>query len=328
MPRIVGGEVLQDDDPRVQRARTAEASGYGHLWLAAAAALGLAAIYRSNNISGSTEHHVRGTVPSSRRPPEAHVPLMTDMLMFTPEFSKYADKQSEFYESMSGSWKEEDIDLKRLTPKQQIDAMYVTRCATTAYAVGAYYCGDDISSSTQLSGGGLDELAVVLQAGIPRLVLRLHLTQERDTMGHVWIVAADETGRSFHWLQSYIHQYTLRGWLTEHGGARSVSVDDMLTRVAQLRFLTELDEWTDEADRVYKDLFAVSVIRDIKESEGERGGGMFAHQNMKEHRNKIKVSFEALCAFPTPEDSDPHIFQAEGVEEEDEVAAKYGDANL
>ena len=87
---------------------------------------------------------------------------------------------------------EEDIDLKRLTPKQQIDAMYVTRCATTAYAVGAYYCGDDISSSTQLSGGGLDELAVVLQAGIPRLVLRLHLTQERDTMGHVWIVAADD----------------------------------------------------------------------------------------------------------------------------------------
>ena len=79
----------------------------------------------------------------------------------------------------------------------------------------------------------------------------------------------------------------------------------------------------DAFDAVYS-----SCYDTIKESEGERGGGMFAHQNMKEHRNKIKVSFEALCAFPTPEDSDPHTFQAEGVEEEDEVAAKYGDANL
>ena len=35
----------------------------------------------------------------------------------------------------------------------------------------------------------------------------------------------------------------------------------MLVKVAQLRFLTELEQWTEEADRVYEDLFAVSVVK-------------------------------------------------------------------
>ena len=57
--------------------------------------------------------------------------------------------------------------------------------------------------------------------------------------------------------------YTLRGWLKkkDHGGAAAISLKGMLVKVAQLRFLTELEQWTEEADRVYEDLFAVSVVK-------------------------------------------------------------------
>ena len=123
-------------------------------------------------------------------------------------------------------------------------------------------------------------------------------------MGHVWIIAADETGTSFHWLQSFIFQYTLRGWLNDHGGAAPISSNDMVVKIAQLRFLTELEQWTEEADRVYKELFAVSVVKDIRESSGERGGGMFSYENMKQDRNKIKVSFQVLCKYPVKKDAE------------------------
>ena len=87
--------------------------------------------------------------------------------------------------------------------------MGITRCATTQYALTAYYCGDEVANGRQAQydlqalSATLEDLRGQQQGCV---VFRCSLNQQWDSVGHTWIIVTNEDGSAGYWLQSYIQQ--------------------------------------------------------------------------------------------------------------------------
>ena len=66
-------------------------------------------------------------------------------------------------------------------------------------------------------------------------------------------------------------QYNLNEYLNERDGAQLVPMEDLLARLEAIAYLEGVASWVAEVDAVYKDLFGVSMITDVKESAGGVG---------------------------------------------------------
>lgn len=198
------------------------------------------------------------------------------------------------------SFEEEGLSFGTATGQR--GAISVTRCSTTQFAMTNFLCGEDVAvyGVPPIGGGGVTAFRSWLQAGDGRLpsnvVLRCHLGQRKDHMGHTWLIVGNVDGTGFRWLQSYIGQYTLRDWLGGHVDAAKVLGGDafgadlnntqlphMLDQIAALEHTTR---WDQPADDTYAALFGVSPMM--------LRNGMYAGTVMGE-KERLAFDFELGC---------------------------------
>ena len=178
-----------------------------------------------------------------------------------------------------------------------------TRCATTNYAITAYFCGTDEALQTYKGMPGVDVLKGYLLgaladpdpaqdltvAGSPvkatraEMIFRCNFNRpdKADSLGHTWIIhafpRADDDPRAaaepyeFAVYQSFIRHYSLAEFLGKQRRAGALYLDAaamgaFLDRIAALERATR---WDDAADRAYQKNFGVSLMA------GFYGGALF-----------------------------------------------------
>ena len=181
----------------------------------------------------------------------------------------------------------EEVDWSERT---MLEAVKVTRCATTQDAVTAYFCGARVASNERHGGGGgggggeyyeeymyrpnegTEGLSFHLacrheqgerNGGVhKRSVYRIDVSPANDELvfGHVLNVVAQPDG-TFFWLQSFIGEYSLSTWLgrkdpqTQSGLRGHLTLSEVLAKLDQIKLLMEVKGWDEEANFIYKDLF-------------------------------------------------------------------------
>ena len=165
-----------------------------------------------------------------------------------------------------------------------LEAVKVTRCATTQVAVTAYFCGARVASSEHYDGGeGKDYEDLVLHnrpeglsfhltcrheqgkrnGGVhKRSVYRIDVSPANDELvfGHAFNIVAQPDG-TFFWLQSFIGEYSLSAWLgrkdpqTQSGLRGQLTLSEVLAKLDQIKLMMDVESWDEEANFIYKDLF-------------------------------------------------------------------------
>jgi hypothetical protein len=148
------------------------------------------------------------------------------------------------------------------------DLQDVTRCSTTGYAVTHYLCGRDAAEGISMVAGEtvdsfqkeIDRLEHEIRHGrkLPELVYRLHVSQQKDTVGHVWVIHVHRNG-TFDWYQSFIGQYSLGTWMKKEGAQRPFGFKKMRSRIEDLRIVLLAKHWDAQCDEAYENLFDVSI---------------------------------------------------------------------
>lgn len=105
---------------------------------------------------------------------------------------------------------------------------------------------------------------------LPELVYRLHLFQENDEGGHVWVMHTHRNG-TFDWYHSFTGQYNLEFWMNREKQHRPLDFAALKTRIQDLQTILSAKMWDDNTDAAYSRLFHVSlhrsqVFRDLTES--------------------------------------------------------------
>ena len=165
-----------------------------------------------------------------------------------------------------------------------LEAVKVTRCATTQVAVTAYFCGARVASNEHHRGGeedyedsyrpnvGTERLSFHLacryeqgkmNGGVhKRSVYRIDVSPANDELvfGHAFNIVAQPDG-TFFWLQSFIGEYSLSAWLgrkdpqTQSGLRGQLTLSEVLAKLDQIKLMMDVESWDEEANFIYKDLF-------------------------------------------------------------------------
>ena len=208
------------------------------------------------------------------------------------------------------------------------DALAVTRCSTTSFAVTAYFCGIDVANSIPAYYAGVDNFVMFLRHTHdmePRwpLIYRLGIgSEERSepSQGHVWSIVALPDG-TFHWIQSFIGNvtcyiahwlfasrwliftliptsdaghYSVEEWMKkcERGGEAKLTLSALLAKLDQLKMLQTIDAWTPKANAAYVELFNVDITKTALEQDG-------FHSWQLSHR-LTQFFWDIACEYPTP----------------------------
>lgn len=222
-------------------------------------------------------------------------------------------------------YRAEEVDIERSFLNSHSDG--VTRCATTQYALTNYFCGDDVAGEDTEFVSDLSELKEVIQLwysddldsiqslkskkNVPNkesvnksgtlrhLILRGHISQEEDSVGHTYIMQLTPNATVVIY-QSYIAQYTLHGWMSKligknREGSYEVSSDDFLEQLNKIELLERAKVWDHRVDAAYGALYDVHLMKaDVnKWLDTMDLGGRSGVRGM--HQKKMEFSWSFAC---------------------------------
>lgn len=142
----------------------------------------------------------------------------------------------------------------------------ITRCATTQYAISAYFCGNEAVARQSNPGGrsssdlkkilvGLDRLGDLDRR--PQAIFRCNLHKENDeSVGHTFVIYAKPDG-TYSMYQSFIRHYTLRQYMAAHPERASMSHRTMMALLRNIQLIERASTWSADVDDAYSDLFHV-----------------------------------------------------------------------
>lgn len=219
-----------------------------------------------------------------------------------------------------------------------MESMRGTRCATTLYALSAYFCGAEVARNQDHDLGdekkdsiqGVESFQEWLRCrydqgakhGVHRRsVYRLHIhnSLHNNAYAHAFAIVAQPDG-TFYWLQSFIGHYSIHSWMDRKGPNHEsiplahMDLDTILNKLDKVQRVMNITSWSFQANSDYEELFGVN-----KQAEALMKGQ--SKLDWQLYRDILtEFTWDEACEYPIPTTTENNIVAKDDTSKNDDEA--------